>query len=167
MSIVENIFIVVFSVLWILACIVMWVLGILVIIEEIKEKKAKARNKFAQRDCGSCIFFLQRCAIGEAFDALREDSAKERDNELEENGATENDVGKEKWYVYGKTFDEIHGSVEESNVKRGPFDTSDEAEFYRDVLDEERTISGQHLYYDLYVDKEEVVEEVPESGGEE
>ena len=89
--------------------------------------------------------------------------AEEFDGEAPEEPCEKDD---KKWYVYGKTFDEIHGSVEESNVKRGPFDTCDEAEFYRDVLDEERTISGQHLYYDLYVDKEEAVEETLDNGDE-
>lgn len=84
----ENIFTIVFSVLWILAFLAAFVLGILWVIAAIKEKKEKARNE--QLDSRSCIYFQRRIAIGKAFDALRgEDSAKERENKLEENDATE------------------------------------------------------------------------------
>ncbi len=107
MSIVENIFIIVFSVLWILAYIVMLVLGILVIIKEIKEKKEKARNKSAQLDCGRCKFF-----------ALREDVAQERKNRLEENGATEKkekvdaDLDFQLGRIIGKMEEEIECAVD-------------------------------------------------------
>ena len=83
----ENIFTIVWSALWILAFLAAFVLGILWVIAAIKEKKEKARNE--QLDCGSCIYFLRRMAISKEFDALREDSAKERENKLEENDATE------------------------------------------------------------------------------
>ena len=98
----ENIFTIVFSVLWILAFLAAFVLGILWVIVTIKEKKEKARNE--QLDCGSCIYFLRRMAISKEFDALREDSAKERENKLEENDAAE----KKKIYDDGRTvyFDE-------------------------------------------------------------
>jgi hypothetical protein len=82
----ENIFTIVWTVLWILAFLAAFVLGILWVIAAIKEKKEKARNE--QLDCGSCIYFLRRWAISKEF-ALREDIAKERENKLEENDATE------------------------------------------------------------------------------
>ncbi|MBQ7912813.1 MAG: hypothetical protein IJ308_03595 [Clostridia bacterium] len=55
------------------------------------------------------------------------------------------------YFVTGKTCEEINGKPEESDVTFGPFDTYEKAAYQRDVLDEERWISGQHVYYDLHV----------------
>lgn len=186
----ENIFTIVFSVLWILAFLAAFVLGILWVIAAIKEKKEKARNE--QLDCRSCIYFQRRIAIDKAFDALRrEDSAKERENKLEENDATEKKeyenvrielsedkqeqdeplpeseklgaYKRKKYYIYGKTCEEIYGVPEERDVKVGPFDTYEKANHELEAMDAELWISGQNVYYNTHIE----YEEVPERGGEE
>lgn len=62
----------------------------------------------------------------------------------------------EKWYVCGKTCEEIYGVPEERDVKVGPFDTEAEAWREMESMDAERWISGQHVYYGTYVTKETV-----------
>ncbi len=63
---------------------------------------------------------------------------------------------KVKWYVYGKTCEDIYGVPEESDVKIGPFDTEAEARREMESMDDERWISGQHVYYGTYVSSETI-----------
>ena len=143
----ENIFTIVFSVLWILAFLAAFVLGILWVIAAIKEKKEKARNE--QLDCRSCIYFQRRIAIGKAFDALRrEDSAKERENNLEEKkdeelldyDAPEDPNGNTKpeyWYVYAENSEEMYGLPKGRNIHIGAYKTEAEAERLQYLLAKE------------------------------
>ena len=65
---------------------------------------------------------------------------------------------KVKWYVYGKTCEDIYGVPEESDVKIGPFETEADAWREMNAMDDERWISGQHVYYNTYVSSETVEE---------
>ena len=57
-----------------------------------------------------------------------------------------------KFVVVGKTSDEIHGRIEESEVRSKEFDTYEEAAYCREIMHEERYISGQRVYFNLIID---------------